>query len=116
MVERSASALRQLRANIDLLGAGGAETVGLDALEYLHGRPRPFDVVFLDPPFAIAAEMIRACSERLASGWIRPNGLIYIEAPRALRTLPLPPNWALRKQGRAGQVDYRLLQVVPAPG
>lgn len=116
MVERSAVALRQLRANIDLLGAGGAETVGLDALEYLCDRPRAFDIVFLDPPFAVAAEMIHVCGERLAAGWVRAGGLVYIEAPRTLRSLPLPPNWVPRKQGRAGQVDYRLFQVASAPG
>lgn len=116
MVEHSSAALRQLRANIDLLGATGAEAVGLEALEYLRGRPRGFDIVFLDPPFSVAEKMIRDCSERLSEGWIRPGGLVYIEAPRAMRTLPLPADWLNRKRGIAGQVNYRLFQVPPAPG
>jgi 16S rRNA (guanine966-N2)-methyltransferase len=116
MVERSPEALRQLRANIDVLGAAGAEAVGLDAFSYLHGHPRAFDIVFLDPPFATAVEMIRDCSELLGAGWIRPGGLVYVEAPTTLSDLPLPAGWSSRKKGAAGQVSYQLFQVSPAPG
>lgn len=111
MVERSPDAVRQLRENIGRLQAQGATVVQLDALEYLAGPPEPFDIVFLDPPFAAAAEMIEACSRRLAKDWLRPGGLLYIEAPRALKTLPLPPGWMPAKQGTAGQVNYSLVQV-----
>lgn len=115
MVERSSDALRQLRANVQALGAAGAETVGLDALEYLRGRPRAFDVVFLDPPFAVAAEMIRECGERLGMGWVRPGGVVYIEAPRFAEAPALPDAWTTLKRGSAGQVDYRLMRVPTLP-
>lgn len=116
MVERSASAQRQLRENVELLGAAGAEIVGTDAQGYLHGPPRAFDVVFLDPPFAVAAEMISDCSARLDRGWLRPGALIYVEAPRAMRTPPVSIEWTLKKQGLAGQVNYLLFQSPLAPG
>jgi 16S rRNA (guanine966-N2)-methyltransferase len=115
MVERSAQAQRQLRENVGLLGATGAEVVAADALECLHGRPRAFDIVFLDPPFAAAAEMIGNCAARLSQGWLRPGALIYVEAPRAMRTPPVPVDWILKKQGFAGQVHYLLFQPPPAP-
>jgi 16S rRNA (guanine966-N2)-methyltransferase len=116
MVERSPEALRQLRANVEILGAAGAEVMGRDALDYLLESPRQFDIVFLDPPFAEAGEMIRQCSERLAQGWIRSDGLVYVEAPRALRPLPLPTNWLPKKEGLAGQVNYQLLQTSASLG
>ncbi len=110
MVEQSAEAVRELRANIARLEARGAEVVPADALEYLAGRPRAFDIVFLDPPFAVADAMIRRCAERLARDWMKPGGLVYIEAPRALKTLPLPSVWQIVKSGAAGQVSYSLVR------
>jgi len=116
MVERSADAQHQLRANVDLLSADGAEVVAADALDYLRGQATLFDIVFLDPPFAIADAMIRDCGKRLAQGWLRPAGLVYVEAPRTLHTPPLPSDWTLKKKGVAGQVNFLLFQVPPAPG
>lgn len=113
MVEPAPEVRGQLQANVASLGAEGAEIVGLDALGYLAGRPRPFDIVFLDPPFAEAAAMIPACTERLENGWLRPGALVYVEAPRAREPVPLPPGWQPLKHGAAGQVDYRLVR---APG
>lgn len=113
MVERAPEAWRQLETNVARLGAEGAQVLGLEALEYLAGRPRPFDIVFLDPPFAVAEAMIAACSERLDRGWLRPGALVYVEAPRALASLPLPATWEPLKHGTAGQVGYHLAR---APG
>ncbi|HEX9810536.1 MAG TPA: 16S rRNA (guanine(966)-N(2))-methyltransferase RsmD [Burkholderiales bacterium] len=116
MVERSATAQRQLRENVERLGAAGAQVVAADAFDYLGGTPRAFDIVFLDPPFAVAAEMISDCGARLARGWLRPGALVYVEAPRAMRTPPVPGEWTLKKRGLAGQVNYLLFQAPPAPG
>lgn len=110
MVEHSPVALRELRANVERLAAVEAEVVGADALGYLRESTRPFDVVFLDPPFAVAEAMIRDCSARLTRGWLRPGALVYVEAPRALRAPPVPADWIPKKQGVAGQVNYRLFQ------
>lgn len=108
MVERDAEAVRLLRANIERLQAQGAEVAPADALEYLAGHPRRFDIVFLDPPFAVAETMIRRCAERLADGWLKPGAQVYIEAPRTLKPLPLPADWQVVKHGTAGQVAYSL--------
>jgi 16S rRNA (guanine966-N2)-methyltransferase len=113
MVERNPDARRELEANVARLGAAGARVVGLDALEFLAGRARPFDIVFLDPPFAQAETMIRACSERLAHGWLGPGALVYVEAPRGFGPLPVPEAWERFRAGAAGQVGYHLLR---APG
>jgi 16S rRNA (guanine966-N2)-methyltransferase len=111
MVERDGDAAKQIRENVRSLEADGAEVIAADALQYLAGRPRPFDIVFLDPPFASAEEMIRSCAERLRRGWIKPGGLVYIEAPRALGTSLVCDGWQLLKQGAAGQVAYLLARL-----
>lgn len=111
MVEREPDAVRQLRTNIARLQAEGASVVPMDAAEYLAGRPRAFDIVFLDPPFAAAEHMVRHCAERLTDGWLAPGALAYIEAPRQLDPLPLPETWQPVKSGSAGKVRYGLFRV-----
>lgn len=85
----------------------------MDALEYLAAHPVAFDVVFLDPPFAVAPTMVAECAKRLSrGGWLKREALIYIEAPSTLKDLPLPAGWVLKKSGTAGQVGYYLASAV----
>lgn len=115
MVERSPAVAEQLRQNVSRLGAEGAEVRCADALAFLAGRPEAFDIVFLDPPFATAETLIAQCATRLVRGWLKPDALVYIEAPRALKELPLPCGWRLTKTRAAGQVCYHLA-AAPAGG
>jgi 16S rRNA (guanine966-N2)-methyltransferase len=108
MVERSTAVAQQLRQNVARLAATTAEIVNLPALEYLTPPARSFDIVFLDPPFLDADAMIRNCSERLVGGWLKPGGLVYIEAPRTFEKLPIPLDWALLKTKVTGDVGYHL--------
>jgi len=111
MVEHDAAAARQLRENIARLEAVGAHVVAADALEYLADRASAFDIIFIDPPFAIAEDEIPRCAERLAAGWLKPGGLLYIEAPRAFKITRLPNDWRILKSQTAGQVAYFLARV-----
>lgn len=111
MVERSPAAAEQLRRNVARLEARTAEVVNAEALAFLAGPPRIFDIVFLDPPFAIASDMFPSCSVRLAAGWVRSGSLVYTEASRDLPSLSLPSHWRPLKEGEAGQVAYALFQV-----
>jgi len=53
-VERDATSLRCIEANLAATGLGPAEVVRGDALEYLRRAPS-FDLVFADPPYAFDA-------------------------------------------------------------
>jgi 16S rRNA (guanine966-N2)-methyltransferase len=109
MVERAAQVAAQLRQNVATLKADGAEVVEADALAYLKRTVQPFDIIFLDPPFA--SELIAACSALIEQrGWLKPGGLVYVEAPAACEPLPVPATWQLLKSKRAGQVGYHLLR------
>ena len=106
LVEQDLAAVSALRANLALLEARGAEVVQADARVFLQGPARQFDIVFLDPPYA--SGLLAECCTRLATGgWLRPQGLIYLEAAGD-RALPLPAGWTLLRSKRAGQVGYHL--------
>jgi 16S rRNA (guanine(966)-N(2))-methyltransferase RsmD len=106
MVERDPQALRALRDNISMLQATGVELVRADALEFIASDARSYDLVFLDPPYAMGARelLLERVRQRVAAG-----GLVYVEGPKAL--VP-PPGWAVHRAARAGAVHYQLLTAV----
>ena len=110
-VERSAVAARQLRANIGILGARGASVLQQDAMEFLEGKPgQRFDIVFLDPPFALDA-LGETCRLLADTGHLADNALVYIEDDRSRDEPELPQRWQVLKDKTAGNVRFRLAQV-----
>ncbi len=109
-VEKSVVAANVLEQSVAALQAAGAEIMNIDALDYLRGAPRAFDIVFLDPPFDadLSGDLCRLLDER---GWLTANALVYLEQDRK-RPLPdLPGGWVVRKEKTAGQVRYALVTV-----
>jgi 16S rRNA (guanine966-N2)-methyltransferase len=81
LVDSDAAALRALRANVAALGLPGAEVVAAKA-ERLAERPpsAPCDVAFLDPPYAVTDDDVRAVLAALrANGWLAPDALVVVE-------------------------------------
>lgn len=114
-VERDAVAVRELQARLTEWGATGAQVEHSDALRFLAGRllahdrgAEPFQIVFLDPPFA--GGLLPQAAELLErQHWLAPEALIYVESS-AREALPaLPPAWSLVKAKQAGEVGYHLL-------
>ena len=104
--------MRQLEANVRTLGAAQVQVLGADALAWLAGPGRPFDVVFLDPPYA-AGLLAPACDLIARNGWVRGGSRIYLEAQVQAGLPPLPSGWRLLREQRAGQVAYGLALVWP---
>ncbi len=107
-VEQSPEALAALRRNIGKLDASGAFVHAGDAYAFLgKAVDRPFDVVFLDPPFAHDAigDLCRLLDER---GVLSPGGRVYLEQDRARELPGLPPRWTVLKNQTAGNVRYAL--------
>lgn len=100
---RAASALRD---NLARLKADGGEVTAMDAQAFLRGAARPFDLVLLDPPFAL--ELWSTLAGRLEQGgWLGERAWVYLESPRD--TVPgVPANWSLHREGRAGEVRFAL--------
>lgn len=103
---------RHLRDTIGSLQATNASVHVMDAVQFLGGDPRPFDLVFLDPPFA--SDLLARVFEGLVHGWLASEAFIYVECP-ADKALPaLPPGWIVHRSKRAGQVGYHLLRTTAA--
>jgi 16S rRNA (guanine966-N2)-methyltransferase len=114
-VERTQTTARELTQTLALFSAGQAaagQVLATDADAYLGGQPEPFDIVFLDPPFA--AGLLAPVFARLeAKPWLAPGACIYAECAARDCLPPLPAGWAATKTGRAGEVGYHLLRRTP---
>jgi len=108
-VEKSAQAARVLEDNLATLNAGNALVLRADAERYLADpQAGPFDIVFLDPPFA--KDCIATTCRRLAeSGLLAPRALVYVEEDRTRAPAELPAGWETSRSGTAGNVRYALL-------
>jgi 16S rRNA (guanine966-N2)-methyltransferase len=113
-VERQAAVARALEASLSRLRCETAQVIVADALRFLEGPPRRFDIVFLDPPFDGAVGLGDLCT-LLGTGWLAGDGRVYLEMPRE-RALPaLPPGWTVLREKSAGQVRYALAGTASAP-
>ena len=110
-VEKSRKAIETLHKNLAAVGAASAATVqGMDALDYLrHGPGSPFDIVFLDPPFAadMADELCRLLDQ---AGLVGEGGRVYMEDDNARPEVELPEGWHCEKSRQAGNVRYSLVR------
>lgn len=106
-VERDAGAARGLGEVLTQFGARHGVVECAEALRFLATPARPYDLVFLDPPFD-STLIARAAAALDAGGWLTDAALAYLELP-AREALPeLPAAWRLAKSGRAGDVGYHL--------
>lgn len=96
-----------LKQNRQLLKAEHCTLKVAPAQQVLAQLTQTFDVVFLDPPYAL--NLWQELAE-LADPCIKPGGYIYVEADRELEQLDLPPHWQLLKQTKAGTVQAALYQ------
>lgn len=106
-VERDAAAARGLRATLAAWGARDALVERGDALAFLTGRARPFDIAFLDPPFT-SGVLAEAAALLEGNGWLGAAALIYVECGARAGLPPLPAGWRPLKAKRAGEVGYHL--------
>jgi len=107
-VERDPVAERQLRKNIELLGAENAEIIPSGALEFLRSAaPTPFDIVFLDPPYA-GNLLGETCRLLVDTHQLADDALIYLEDERSRGEPELPRGWTILKDKTAGKVRYML--------
>jgi 16S rRNA (guanine966-N2)-methyltransferase len=107
-IERQPAVARALEQSLAQLGceAGRASVMAADALRFLGATARPFDLVFLDPPFG-EVDLGDLC-KLLDGGWLAGGARVYLEMPRSLPLPPLPPGWEVLREKEAGQVRYAL--------
>jgi 16S rRNA (guanine966-N2)-methyltransferase len=105
LVERDARALAALRANVAALGLAEihvrAESVGRYLAETpAPSDPGPFDVVFLDPPYADPVDgVLQALVER---GWLTSDAVVAVERATRDGAPPWPAGLVTDRSRRYG--------------
>ena len=118
LLELNNTAARTLSDNIDLLGLKSTRVFNADALNWLQQNAsdsKPFDIIFLDPPFdsTLLSDAITALTQQ--STLLAQEAMIYIEAP-ARQTLDfMPDSWQLHRHKTAGDVTCYLYRRRPIP-
>ncbi len=81
LVERDRRTAAVIRDNIRVLGFDGVDLVVVDVERALRQPPRaPYDVVFLDPPYAVPESDVTAALRLLREqGWLAHQALVVVE-------------------------------------
>ena len=105
MVENSRAAYQSLIQNQLLLRAQNCQILHSDALIYLANNTQKFDVIFCDPPYnkAWLSNLLPILNQHLNA-----DGVLYVEAEFAIQNDAI---WQLKKQDKAGNVYYHLLEL-----
>ncbi|GAA3510565.1 16S rRNA (guanine(966)-N(2))-methyltransferase RsmD [Aeromicrobium panaciterrae] len=78
-VESDSRAADVVKQNVTSLGAAGV-VLRTTVERFLGTTPgRPFDLVFLDPPYALSTDNVSAQVSALADGWTAPDALFVVE-------------------------------------
>lgn len=82
LVEADARAARVIRENVKALGLPGAEVRSGKAEQIIQGSAPtdPYDLVFLDPPYAVSDDDLREILLTLRTqGWLAAEALVTVE-------------------------------------
>ena len=110
LVESDARAARVIRDNIVALRVGpAARLITGKVSQALSGPPDggPYDVVFADPPYALADTAVSQVLSLLADqGWLAPSALVIVE--RATRSGPVswPDGFMPDRTRRYGEATF----------
>ncbi|MEH6376918.1 16S rRNA (guanine(966)-N(2))-methyltransferase RsmD [Streptomyces sp. KLMMK] len=106
LVEADARATRTIRENVRTLGLPGAEVRSGKAEQIAAGPPpaAPYDVVFLDPPYAVTDEALREILLTLrAGGWLADEALATVERSTRGGEFPWPDGFEALRARRYGE-------------
>lgn len=122
-VDREPKITRYLSETLARLNCSQGTVQTMDAIQYLQQPVTPYDIVFLDPPFAASAgqQLLSQLFNQIETrGWLSPSAHIYIECPSDMGSpdslSQWPANWLLQKSKHAGQVGYHLARRGLGPG
>lgn len=108
-VDRNRRVTDAIRQHLVLLREEARAVVHVsDAMGFLCTPPKgSFDIVFLDPPYH--ANLLAPAAAALESGgWLAEGARIYLECDLKQGLPPLPENWEIVRDGKAGQVGFYL--------
>lgn len=116
-VETDRRAAEVLRGNIRNVGLGGHVRQGRVETVVAEGRPEPFDLVLLDPPYALSWDVLGGVLERLVTrGWLAERALVVIEKPRRDGDPPWPAGLEPVRTKRYGEAAVYWAEAVGTGG
>jgi 16S rRNA (guanine966-N2)-methyltransferase len=114
-VEFDSLACQALRQHCDLLEARQIIVVQDSVEHFLRGAAEPFDLVFLDPPYAQKL-LGPACRLLEQHGWLASFSQVYLESEVGFQPQrQLPPRWHIHRSKQSGEVGYHLCRVSDHP-
>jgi len=106
LVESDQRAVRTLRENVALVGLPGAQVVS-GRVERMVGRAATgpaYDLVFLDPPYELADDDLRAVlAAAVANGWLATGALVAVERATREGEWAWPPGIRPLRSRRYGE-------------
>ncbi|CAL9289835.1 16S rRNA (guanine(966)-N(2))-methyltransferase RsmD [Streptomyces sp. R02] len=109
LVESDARAVRTVRENVKALGLPGAEVRSGKAEQIVRTAPpeQPYDVVFLDPPYAVPDADLREILLTLRSGgWLADDALVTVERSTRGGEFTWPPGFEALRARRYGEGTF----------
>ena len=110
LVESDSRAAAIVKANIAAVALPGATIVTDRAERYLTRAPQQreerFDLVFLDPPYAVTAQAVSTALTLLAKGWLAPGALVVVERASRDGAHDWPPGYDPGKSRRYGEASF----------
>lgn len=114
LIEKSKTAVEQINQSCSALKAK-AEILHQDAISFFQSEQsnnfQPFDIVFLDPPFADSL-LQKSVDQLVLSKLLAPRALIYLEQARSQPKISIPTGWTLYKDKTQGEVSCQLYQAI----
>jgi 16S rRNA (guanine966-N2)-methyltransferase len=107
LVDQSQSIVDHLKETIILLKTSQAQVYQASVPAGLHRTEKPFNIVFLDPPYQ-SDLLLRTCFYLEEHRFLAQHAHIYLEAKHAIKDNDLPHGWRIIKVKQAGQVFYHL--------
>ncbi|MFE4050766.1 16S rRNA (guanine(966)-N(2))-methyltransferase RsmD [Streptomyces sp. YIM B13518] len=109
LVEADARAVRTVRENVKALGLPGAEVGPGKAEQIVRAAPprEPYDIVFLDPPYAVSDDDLREILLTLRSqGWLAEEALVTVERSTRGGEFAWPPGFEAIRARRYGEGTF----------
>ncbi len=108
LVDSNHRCVRNLNWNAAQLGAQHCTIVHCDALAFLRRVDRPFDIIFIDPPFrtGLARRTLQLLQSTVA---LHADSYVYLEAEREFDMASLADSWQILRCTNAGSRAHYLL-------
>ncbi|MFC6237827.1 16S rRNA (guanine(966)-N(2))-methyltransferase RsmD [Longivirga aurantiaca] len=115
LVDKERKAVETLRANVEAVGVPGAVVLADDVVRLTGSVPpalarAPYDLVFADPPYDVADDVVVQVLTGLAShGWLADGALVVVERARPRRgaTFAWPDGYEPGKDRTYGETVLR---------